>query len=119
MRGEVNEVFAVTDDAHSDLWRVLTNLDLIPSLTATIPVDDPLRHKLINARDVSITGLRDEMWLRILDIPAALGSRKYAADLDAVIESPTSSVVTEGFSRCPRAAATRSSHRRPKPQRPQ
>ncbi len=86
VRGEVNEVFAVTDEAHTDLWRVLTSLDLIPSLTATIPVDDPLRHKLINARAVSITGLRDEMWLRILDIPAALGSRKYAADLDVVIE---------------------------------
>ena len=86
VRGEVNEVFAVTDDAHTDLWRVLISLDLIPSLTATIPVDDPLSQKLVNPRSVSVTGTADTMWLRILDVPAALGARHYAADLDAVIE---------------------------------
>ncbi|GAC82536.1 hypothetical protein GP2_003_00130 [Gordonia paraffinivorans NBRC 108238] len=86
VRGEVNEIFAVTDDAHTELWRVLVSLDLIPSLTATVPVDDPLRHKLTNLRAVTVTGRRDEMWLRILDVPAALSARKYAAELDVVLD---------------------------------
>ncbi|MCR5980646.1 GNAT family N-acetyltransferase [Gordonia jinghuaiqii] len=86
VRGEINEVFAVTDDAHTDLWRVLINLDLIPALTASIPIDDPLPQKLVDPRSAPVTGTSDTMWLRILDVPAALGSRQYGADLDAVIE---------------------------------
>lgn len=91
VHAEVNEVFAATDDAHTELWRVLTSLDLIPSVTASIPVDDPLPVKLTDLRAPIVTGRSDDMWLRILDVPAALGARQYAADLDAVIE------VVDGF----------------------
>ncbi|MDL9937771.1 GNAT family N-acetyltransferase [Gordonia sp. ABSL1-1] len=83
---ELNEVVAITDDAHTDLWRVLISLDLIPSLHGAIPVDDPLPVKLTDLRAVTVTGHKDEMWLRILDIPAALGARTYDADLDVVFE---------------------------------
>lgn len=85
-RADVAEVFAVTDAAHTDLWRVLVGLDLLPTLTASIPVDDPLQAKLTNHRAVSVTGVDDKMWLRILDVPRALTSRSYSADLDVVIE---------------------------------
>ncbi|MGC4935690.1 GNAT family N-acetyltransferase [Gordonia sp. DT30] len=86
LHAEVEEVFAVTEDAHTDLWRVLISLDLIPSLRATIPVDDPLPRKLVDLRSVEVTGLVDKMWVRILDVGAALGARRFGADLDAVIE---------------------------------
>ncbi|WP_431309310.1 GNAT family N-acetyltransferase [Gordonia sesuvii] len=85
-RGDVAEVFAVTDDAHTELWRVLTGLDLMASVTASVPVDDPLPAKLVDHRAVSVTGLTDKMWLRILDVPRALTSRRYFADLDVVLE---------------------------------
>lgn len=83
---EINEVVAVTEQAHTDLWRVLIALDLIPSVHASIPVDDPLPRKLINLRSVEVTGLVDKMWLRILDIPTALRARRYSADLSVVVE---------------------------------
>ncbi len=86
VHAEIEEVVAVTEDAHTDLWRVLISLDLIPTLHASIPVDDPLPRKLLNLRSVEVTGLVDKMWLRILDVPAALGARRYDADLDVVLE---------------------------------
>ncbi|MDY6807476.1 MAG: GNAT family N-acetyltransferase [Actinomycetota bacterium] len=85
-RGDVAEVVAVTEAAHTDLWRVLVGLDLMSSVTASIPVDDPLPLKLTDHRAVSVTGVRDKMWLRILDVPRALTSRAYSADLDVVLE---------------------------------
>ncbi|AZG45374.1 GNAT family N-acetyltransferase [Gordonia insulae] len=85
-RGDITEVVAITDDAHTDLWRVLVGLDLLPTVTAAIPVDDPLPAKLTNHRAVSVTGVSDKMWLRILDVPRALGARHYGADLDMVLE---------------------------------
>ncbi|MEP9392929.1 GNAT family N-acetyltransferase [Gordonia sp. VNK1] len=91
VRAEVSEVVAVTDDAHTELWRVLISLDLVPSLTAAIPTDDPLPYKLLDLRSAEVTGIADTMWLRILDVPAALSARRYAADLDVVIE------VTDAF----------------------
>ena len=91
MRGEVEELFAVTDAAHTELWRVLTGLDLVPSLTASIPVDDPLRAKLTDLRAAPVTGRADKMWVSILDVPAALAARQYSADLDMVLE------VTDGY----------------------
>ena len=91
VRGEVEELFAVTDAAHTELWRVLTGLDLVPSLTASIPVDDPLRAKLTDLRAAPVTGRADKMWVSILDVPAALAARQYSADLDMVLE------VTDGY----------------------
>jgi predicted acetyltransferase len=83
---EVSELFAVTDEAHSDLWRVLVGLDLLPAITATTPVDDPLPLKLTDLRAPAVTGIRDSMWLRILDVPAALSIREYGLDTEFVLE---------------------------------
>ncbi|GAB90623.1 GNAT family N-acetyltransferase [Gordonia rhizosphera] len=85
-RAAIEEVVAITEQAHTDLWRVLVGLDLTPRATALIAVDDPLPAKLTNHRAVAVTGIEDRMWLRILDVPRALGARRYSGDLDAVIE---------------------------------
>ncbi|GAC68302.1 GNAT family N-acetyltransferase [Gordonia soli] len=90
-RGDISEIVAVTDAAHTDLWRVLSGLDLLPTVTASIPVDDALPVKLTDRRAAQVTGISDKMWLTILDVPAALGKRKYSGDLDVVLE------VTDGF----------------------
>lgn len=83
---EVYEIFAITDDAHTDLWRVLVGLDLIPTITAKTPVDDPLPLKLTDLRAPAVTGIRDSMWLRILDVPEALTLREYGHDTEFVLE---------------------------------
>ncbi|MFC0314438.1 GNAT family N-acetyltransferase [Gordonia phosphorivorans] len=76
----VEEFVAVTDQAHTDLWRVLTGLDLVTSISAKIPVDDTLGLHLRNARAVRVTGRSDELWVSLLDVTAALTARTYAAD---------------------------------------
>lgn len=83
---EVSELFTVTDEAHTELWRVLSGLDLIPALTATTPVDDPLPLKLTDLRAPKVTGVQDSMWLRILDVAQALSLREYGHDTDFVLE---------------------------------
>ncbi|MGB3696457.1 MAG: GNAT family N-acetyltransferase [Gordonia sp. (in: high G+C Gram-positive bacteria)] len=87
----VGDFVAATPQAHTDLWRVLTSLDLVSAVTASIPVDDPLPHKLVDARALEISGRPDELWASILDVKDALELRSYAADGDLVL------AVTDGF----------------------
>ena len=83
---EVSEIFTVTDEAHTELWRVLSGLDLIPAVAATTPVDDPLPLKLTDLRAPTVTGIRDSMWLRILNVAQALSLREYGHDTEFVLE---------------------------------
>lgn len=87
---EIDEFVAVTDDAHAALWRTLCGLDLVTRIHARQHPDDPLRLMLTDYRLVRTTGRTDRLWLRIMDVPAALEAREYAADLDTVlaIEDP-------------------------------
>lgn len=85
-RAEVVEFFATTDEAHRELWRVLLNLDLVTALTVDVPTDDPLPLSVTDVRSVRTTARNDKLWLRILDVPAALEMRGYRGDLDVVIE---------------------------------
>ncbi len=83
----VVELFAVTDRAYVALWRVLLGLDLVHTVTtmACAP-DDPLPFLLTDPRQVRTTGLADGMWARVLDVVAALGARRYACEVDLVLD---------------------------------
>jgi predicted acetyltransferase len=83
---EVTRLVAVTADAHVALWRVLLGLDLIDTVTIHTGPAEPLPYLLTDPRRVEVTSSRDSLWLRIIDIPAALRARTYEADLSAVIE---------------------------------
>ena len=89
----VEEFTAVTPQAHVALWRALAGLDLVETVTVRSHPADPLPYLFDDARVVRTTNAEDELWVRIMDVPAALGARTYAADLDVVIE------VDDGF-RC-------------------
>ncbi|WP_283255271.1 GNAT family N-acetyltransferase [Gordonia sp. PP30] len=82
----VEDFCAVTEQAHTDLWRVLTGLDLVGSVVAKIPVDDPLPWKLRNHRAVRSTGRTDELWVSILDVAAALELRSYDVNGAVVLD---------------------------------
>lgn len=82
----VFELRAVTPDAYAALWRALLGLDLVGPIEATLTPDDPLPYLLTDGRQVHTTGRTDSLWLRIMDVPAALEARDYAADLDTVID---------------------------------
>jgi predicted acetyltransferase len=50
-----------------------------PARHPSRPVDEPLRWMLTNPRALKLTRTRDNLWLRILDVRAALEARTYAA----------------------------------------
>ncbi len=84
---EVVEVVAATGEAYAALWRILLGLDLITTVRIKYgALDEPLPDLLTDARQVRTTELRDGMWARVLDVPAALSARRYAVELDVVVD---------------------------------
>ncbi|MGQ7295874.1 GNAT family N-acetyltransferase [Quadrisphaera sp. KR29] len=84
----VVDLCATTPAAHASLWRSLLALDLVEDVVSTraVPLDDALPHLLTDPRAVTTTGLEDGAWARLLDVPAALAARRYAAEVDVVLE---------------------------------
>ncbi len=77
---------AATTPAERYLWSVLADLDLQVSFqVAGVPLDDPLVLLAADIREVA-PQLRDQVWLRVLDVPGAFAARSYGADVDAVIQ---------------------------------
>jgi predicted acetyltransferase len=87
----VEEFMAVTPEAHVALWRALIGLDLVETISVSSHPADPLPYLLDDPRLVRTTGAEDGLWLRIMDVPAALEARTYAVDVDTVIQ------VDDGF----------------------
>ena len=83
---QVKEVWADDAAAYAGLWRYLLDLDLARTFRHwNVPLDDPLRHLMADARSVE-TELTDNLYLRVVDVEAALKVRRYAAGVDLVIE---------------------------------
>ena len=90
----VVDAFADTPAVEAQLWRHLLDLDLAAKVSAwKRPLDDPLRWLLADPRRLEVTSVRDDLWVRLLDIPAALGARLYATTDRLVME------LSDGF--CP------------------
>ena len=82
----VREVMATTPQAAADIWRFVFDIDLVERVKATDrPADDPLLHLVVEPRHLGYS-LRDGMYLRLVDVPAALEARGYAADGSVVLE---------------------------------
>lgn len=76
----VEYLCAVTDDALVALWHHVLDQDLVTTVVARLrPVDEPLPWLVSNPRAVQTTSRNDHLWLRVLDVPAALTARHYAA----------------------------------------
>jgi predicted acetyltransferase len=75
---QVSELIARTPEAYAALWRYCLDVDLIARVRGLHrPVDDPLRWMLADSRRLRVTHLADNLWVRLLDIPAALSARRY------------------------------------------
>lgn len=82
----VIEWMAVDPAATYDVWKYLFGVDLIHKVTAGQgPPDNPLLLMLNEPRRLGMR-VGDGLWLRILDVPAALGRRSYAADGELILE---------------------------------
>ena len=82
----VRELMAVDPAASAALWADLLSRDLTSEFRAPRrPVDDPLLYQLADPRRAR-PQLTDALWVRIVDVPAALTGRRYSGPVDVVIE---------------------------------
>jgi predicted acetyltransferase len=82
----VRELVAETPEARAGLWRFLLGLDLMRTLQWRLAPDhDPLTH-LLAGNDAVNRRAGDGLFVRLLDVGAALSARTYAADVDVVLE---------------------------------
>jgi predicted acetyltransferase len=74
----VRELCGLTPDIEAALFRFVCDVDLVRSVTLQLrPVDDPLAWRLADPRQLRVTETFDRLYVRILDVPAALESRGY------------------------------------------
>jgi predicted acetyltransferase len=82
----VHELFSADPVACEALWADLLSRDLVTTARAyRRPVDDPLPFLLTESRQVR-TRQSDGLWIRLVDLPAALAARRYLRPVDLVIE---------------------------------
>lgn len=82
----VREVVAADPAAYAALWRFLLSIDLTRSATFNhAAMDEPLLHMVDEPRRLGARTV-DGLWLRIVDVPAALAARRYATDVDVVLD---------------------------------
>jgi predicted acetyltransferase len=74
------ELVGATDAAEAALWRHCLDRDLMARVLADHrPLDDPLRRMLADPHRVAAT-LSGNLWVRLVDVPAALAGRRYASE---------------------------------------
>jgi predicted acetyltransferase len=82
----LRELVATDPVATASLWSDLLNRDLVGEVVAPIrPIDDPLLTLLADPRRAHPT-VSDALWVRLLDLPAALCQRRYASAFDVVLD---------------------------------
>ncbi len=82
----ISELIAATTPATAGLWRLLCGLDLVAELKHwNAPVDEILPWLLVNPRRVQAE-VTDALWVRLMDVPAALAARRYRVPGRLVIE---------------------------------
>ena len=82
----VNELMAVTSQSNTALWRFCFDVDRMSTTEALRrPVDDPLPWLLADPRRLQ-RSTRDGVWVRVIDVNAALKLRRYMHCDQLVIE---------------------------------
>jgi len=82
----IQEVVAPTPEATRELWRWLFDFDWTSQFVADLlPIDHPLFLLLAEPRRMQFK-VNDGVWVRLIDIAAALSARSYAGDGELVLE---------------------------------
>jgi predicted acetyltransferase len=82
----VEEVRARSTPAYASLWKVLLSVDLVR--TTQVPMasaDDPLKQMLADPRALNVRPT-DALWVRLVDVGAALSARRYPTNINLVFE---------------------------------
>lgn len=81
-RVELREVMAATPLAQRDIWKFVFGIDLVESVRASaffLPSDHPLLLLLAEPRHLGFLS-SNGLWVRVVDVPAALEARGYQGD---------------------------------------
>jgi predicted acetyltransferase len=83
----VYDLIAHTPKAFYGLLRYLLSIDLLQRVVFDpFPVDHSVEKLLLDERAARTTSIRDETWLRLVDVQAALAARTYRQAGEVVIE---------------------------------
>jgi predicted acetyltransferase len=83
----VDQFAAATERAYRELWGYLGGIDAVGEIFLDDrPVDEPIRWALPDARALAYDHVFDFLWLRLLDVPAALAARTYAVPVSLVLD---------------------------------
>lgn len=86
--GFVKVIEAIGDgvEATRELWRFLLDIDWVAGVQAALlPVDHPLFFLLARPREMGFR-VRDGLWVRVVDLPAALSARRIGEAAPVVFE---------------------------------
>jgi len=82
----ITELVPATDAGYRALWHYVTSIDLFPIVKYwNLAPDDPLWLLLDDGRAVGITGVADALWVRLIDLRAAIERRAYGRDGSVVL----------------------------------
>jgi predicted acetyltransferase len=83
---EVHDLHGASPAARAALWRYLLSVDLVSEVYARHrPVDEPLALMLTDHRHATTAAVEDDLWLRPVDVAAALAARAYRAAAPVVV----------------------------------
>jgi len=83
---EVLELIAPDPEAEAALWGFFCGVDLVERVIGELrPVDDALPFRCADFRQPRVTLVEDALWLRLLDVAAALAGRRWATALDLTL----------------------------------
>jgi predicted acetyltransferase len=84
---KISQLVSATDDAYAGLWQHFLAMDLVDEVRAPLrSVDEPVRWQLADFRAVAERPRHDHLWVRVLDVPAALTGRSYHAPAHLVLD---------------------------------
>jgi predicted acetyltransferase len=89
----VDELRGADADTEAALWRFVLDLDLVGQVTVKRrPLDEAIRWRLQDPRQLHVAAVEDRLYLRILDVPKALEARHYRQAGRIVLELTEPSV---------------------------
>ncbi|WP_137295515.1 GNAT family N-acetyltransferase [Nocardioides dongxiaopingii] len=84
---DVVDLVGLTPEVQVALWRQLADIDLVEQARwRRAPLSGVLDWALTDPRVVTTTKVADLLWVRVLDVPAALGARAWGADGSVVLD---------------------------------
>jgi predicted acetyltransferase len=85
-RARLRELFVDGADAASAMWSFLLGLDLVRAVEWQVAPPDLPIGELVSSPQLPRLSLGPNLWIRLVDVPAALTARTYAAPVDVVFD---------------------------------